>query len=277
MSYRNPQLEALGRLKLKSRKGQFIAKLREGLEYSPFEAKIIVDMVEETFLPLWDHTTASVPEGRISLVAVKEDEPAGKPISECTKTTVCLQVHRGPEDDRIIVQEGMQAFRRRRIPHLLQEALSQGGVLTREDLAYRVFFTSPRTISRDLRTIRQKTPDIALPLRSMRQDIGPVLTHRKQIINLVLQGRTEKEIATQTGHSMSSVENYLATFVQVARLAEQNIEAPEIALLLRRSEKLISQYLELLSQAKLVPAMRYYLDQLLEMGQAKGPKKTSGE
>ncbi|MFP4026239.1 MAG: hypothetical protein ACLFWL_00420 [Candidatus Brocadiia bacterium] len=69
MSYRNLKLEALDRLKMKSREGQFITDLRNGLECSPFEADIIMDMVEETFLPLWDHTAIRVPEGRISLIS----------------------------------------------------------------------------------------------------------------------------------------------------------------------------------------------------------------
>ncbi len=277
MSYRNPKLEALDRLKLKSREGQFVSKLLDGLDCSPLEAEIIMDMVKETFLPLRDHTTAQVPEGRISLVAVREDEPAGKSIRECAKTTVCLQVHRGVQDDEIIMREGTAAFRRQRIPDVAQEALSQGGTLTREDLAYRIFFVSPRTISRDLKYIREKHPNTPLPLRSVRQDIGPVMTHRKQIVNLALKGRTEKEIATRTGHAMSSVENYLNTFVQTARLAEKGLKAPEIAVLLRRSEKLITQYLDLLTQAKIAPTMKYYLDELLSMGQPDRQKKVTGE
>lgn len=276
MSYRNLKLEALDRLKMKSREGQFITDLRNGLECSPFEADIIMDMVEETFLPLWDHTATRVPEGRISLMAVKEDEPSGKPIKECAKTTVFLQVHRGPDDDKLIMEEGMDAFRRQRIPDLLQEALSQGATLTREDLAYRIFFVSPRTISRDLKAIRGKHPTTALPLRSIRQDIGPVLTHRKQIVNLALKGRTEKEIATQTGHSMASVENYLTTFVQTARLNEKGISGADIAVVLRRSEKLICQYLDLLSEATGEPTMEYYLNELMEMGHSESQKNSRG-
>ena len=51
-------------------------------------------------------------------------------------------------------------------------ALSQGALLTREDLAYRVFFVSPRTISRDLNILRRTTPGLMIPLRSTVHDNG---------------------------------------------------------------------------------------------------------
>ena len=96
--------------------------------------------------------------------------------------------HRGPDDDRLFHQHGPAAFRQGRIPELCQEALSQGALLTCEDLAYRVFFVSPRTITRDLKVLRQANPDVVIPLRSTVHDIGPVLTHRTQIVRLALQG-----------------------------------------------------------------------------------------
>jgi len=75
-----------------------------------------------------------------------------------------------------------------------QQALSQGALLTREDLAYRVFFVSTRTVSRDLLALRQADPKTPLPLRSNVHDIGPVLTHRTQIVRLALQGKTTSQI-----------------------------------------------------------------------------------
>src|SRR5262245_30617035 len=105
--------------------------------------------------------------------AVCADEPAGKPISKCAKRTVSLTLHRGAEDDRLLQQGGPEGFRRARIPDLCQEALSQGVLLTREDLAYRIFFNHPRTITRDLAAIRKQDPQRPVPLRSTVQDIGP--------------------------------------------------------------------------------------------------------
>ena len=70
---------------------------------------------------------------------VSADEPAGKPVEDCQKQSVSLTLHRGKEDDQILVKEGAAAFRRSRIVELCQEALSQGGLLTCEDLAHSFF------------------------------------------------------------------------------------------------------------------------------------------
>ena len=209
----------------------------------------------------------------ISLVVVAEDEPPGKPIQECSKTTVYLKLHRGEEDDRIMMQKGAAGLRQARIPDLAQQALSQGGLLTREDLAYRIFFVSPRTISRDLKALREAQPERPIPLRSLRQDIGPVMTHRVQIVELALSGRTERQIATRTGHSMEAVANYVSTFIRTAQLSEDGTAAHDIAFLLERSQGLIAQYLKLLREAKASPATARHLKELLRLGRAGCEKK----
>jgi hypothetical protein len=76
--------------------------------------------------------------------------------------------------------------------NLLSECLEP--VLTREDLAYRVFFVSTRTITRDLNVLREINPDVMIALRSTVHDIGPVLTHRTKIVCLALEGKTMTQI-----------------------------------------------------------------------------------
>jgi hypothetical protein len=120
-------------------------------------------------------------------------------IAECEKQNVCLTVHRGSEDDRILQEHGPAGFRQARIPDICQQALSQGALLTREDLAYRVFLVWPPTISRDLNILRRITPGLVIPLRSTVHDIGPVLTHRTQIVCLALEGKTMTPICQTTG------------------------------------------------------------------------------
>ncbi len=53
---------------------------------------------------------------------------------------------------------------------------------------------TPRTISRDLNAIRKADPDVLIPMCSTLRDIGPVLTHRVQIIKLALQGKATSQI-----------------------------------------------------------------------------------
>jgi len=273
MGLRNRKKETLDRLGAKTLEAQFLREIQEGLNCSPFEAGAVLDVVKEVYLPFLDPDVVKAPPGKITLVAVGADEPSGKPIDDCQKQTVCLTLHRGAEDDRLLQEQGPAGFRRGRIADLCQEALSQGALLTREDLAFRVFFVSPRTISRDLKILRDEHRDVPLPLRSTVHDIGPVLTHRVRIVRLALEGKTTTEICRRTHHSPAAVANYLSTFERCTQLARRSMQVGQIAFLLRRGPGLIRQYLALLAECETDKNLAYHLDELLRLGVVGGGEK----
>lgn len=276
MGVRNPDLELLNRLESKTLDAQFLAEIRDGLNCSPFEAEAVLDVVREVYAPYLEGSPSEAPPGRITLTAVSAAEPAGKTLAACQKVTVTLTVHRGPEDDRLLKREGPAAFRRARIPELCEEALSQGALLTAEDLAYRVFFVTPRTITRDLTALRQSDPARLVPMRGSLHDIGPVLSHRRQIVRLSLEGKTTTEICRTTRHTAQAVANYLSTFTRCVQLHRRGMEAKQIAFLLRRGPGLIETYLELLSQCESDPNLAYHLEELLRLGSGRGKKGGAG-
>jgi len=260
------------RLDSKTLDAQFIHEIQHGLNCSPFEAGAVLDVVKEIYFPFLDQQPIKAPPGKVTLIAVSADEPAGKPVVECEKQNVCLTVHRGSEDDRILQEHGPAGFRQARILDICQEALSQGALLTREDLAYRVFFVSPRTISRDLNILR-RTPGLVIPLRSTVHDIGPVLTHRTQIVRLALEGKTTTQICTTTHHCPQAVRNYLSTFERCVHLARKDMQIGQIAFLLRRGKGLIRQYLDLLNEYESDKNMSYHLEQLMLLESCSGGEK----
>ena len=270
MGVRNAKREELGRLACKTLEAQFRTVIQEGLNCSPFEAEAVVDVVQEVYGPYLNGSDGALPPGAIRLVAVDADEPAGKAVADCRKRTIRLPVHRGAQDDRCLQQQGAEAFRRSRIPDLCQEALSQGALLTREDLAYRIFFISPRTISRDLQALREKVPMVPLPLRSTVHDIGPVLTHRVQIVRLALEGKTMTQICQIMRHSPAAVANYVSTFTRCAQLAKHDMPVGQIAFLLRRGRGLVGRYLELLQECAQDKHYAYHLEELRRIGSAPG-------
>lgn len=274
MGVRQRKRETMERLADKTLEARFVTEVVQGLNCSPFEAQAVLGVVQEVFAPLW-REASSLP-GRTVLMAVDADEPAGKPVKDCHKRMVILHVHRGAEDDHRLQRGGPRAFRRARLPDLCQVALSQGGLLTAEDLAYRVFFVTPRTISRDLAALRQAEPGRMIPMRSTVHDLGPVLTHRTQIVRLALEGKTTTEICRRLKHSPEAVANYLATFTRVAQLAKRGSQAGEIAFLLRRGPALVRKYLELLEECQQDRNLAYHLKELLRIGQAGGGKKAAG-
>lgn len=273
MAVRDAKREELRRLESKTLDARFLAEVRTGLSCSPFEANAILQVVKEVYAPLFAETSGPQQPGYMTLIAVCADEPAGKPVAECQKQTIHLKVHRGAEDDCCLQEKGAEAFRQSRIPDLCQEALSQGALLTREDLAYRIFFVTPRTISRDLQVLRRRHDAPPIPLRSMVHDIGPVLTHRVQIVRLALEGKTTSEICQIMRHSPAAVSNYLSTFTRCAQLALEKLQAGQIAFLLRRGRGLIEKYLELLAECQQDKNLAYHLEEFLQMGRGGSTQK----
>ena len=276
MGVRNKKKETLGRLNSKTLDARFLNEIQNGLNCSPFESEAVLDVVKEVYFPFLDEQCVKAPPGKITLIAVSADEPAGKPVVDCEKQSVCLTIHRGFEDDRILQEQGAAGFRQSRILDLCQEALSQGALLTREDLAYRVFFVSTRTVTRDLNVLREKNPDVMIPVRSTIHDIGPVLTHRTRIVQLALEGKTMTQICRFMHHSPQAVNNYLATFARCVHLKRKDMQAGQIAFLLRRGKALVQQYLNIIAECESDKNMSYHLDELMRLGTySKGGKKSS--
>jgi DNA-binding CsgD family transcriptional regulator len=275
MGVRNRDREVIHRLDSKTLDARFTTEVEQGLNCSPFEAEAVLDVVKEVFFPFLSAEAPQAPPGKVTLIAVAADEPAGKPVADCKKQTVCLSLHRGRVDDELIHQQGPAAFRHARILDLCQQALSQGALLTAEDLAYRVFFVTPRTISRDLKVVRQANPNVLIPMRSTLHDLGPVLTHRTQIIRLALQGKTTTQICRIMRHSPEAVANYLSTFARCAQLVRKKMQVGQIAFVIRRGPSLVRAYLELLEECQRDRNMAYHLEELLRLGSCGGGKKTA--
>jgi DNA-binding CsgD family transcriptional regulator len=275
MGIRQRDREVIDRLDSKTLDARFTTEIEQGLNCSPFEAEAVLGVVKEVFSPFFATEANSAAPGTITFLAVAADEPAGKPVARCNKQSVSLLLHRGTQDDLIILKSGPAAFRQARLLDLCQQALSQGALLTSEDLAYRVFFVTPRTISRDLKVVRQAHPNVLIPMRSTLHDLGPALTHRTQIVRLALQGKTTSQICQIMRHSPEAVANYLSTFARCAQLAAKEMEVGQIAFLLRRGPALIKAYLDLLAECKADRNMAYHLDELLRLGSCGVEKKAA--
>jgi hypothetical protein len=85
MGWRNAGREELARLQSKTLDARFLTELMEGLNCSRFEAEAVLKLVGEVYFPFWDENCAQSPPGRMTLVAVSAEEPAGKPVAECAK------------------------------------------------------------------------------------------------------------------------------------------------------------------------------------------------
>ena len=242
---RDFEREQLNRLAAKTLDQIFIMRLQEGLGCSMFEAEAVTDLVREVYFP-WLASPQAVQAGQLALTVVSTEEPGHKPLSQCKMVPVVLTLYAGEEDHQLRLQhtrQGVVRLRQQQLYRMAQEALDQGGLLTAEDFAFRIFNCGLRTISRDLKALAQE--GLVVPLRSQQKDAGRALTHRVQAVELFLKRYTFTQIQERIRHSLSSIANYVITFSIVVLHTRQGHTLDEIAFLMQISPALVQAYQEL--------------------------------
>jgi hypothetical protein len=232
-----------GRLNAKTLDSMFRRRIEAGANCSPFVSKAILAAVKEVFPIGPDESDHQLGLGQIQLLVVASEEPAGKPLEQCQKVTVRLTLDAGQEDLQVRLAHGVEGLRRSRILRLTAEARDQGGLLSYEDLAFRLFNCGVRTIVRDVQALRRR--ELEVPSRGQQQDIGPGQTHRVQAVRLFLLGNQPNEIARRLYHTLGAIENYITTFARVVLLVDKGYADDEIAFVMRRSTPLIVAYRKL--------------------------------
>ena len=241
------------RLRQKQQDVQFMNRLQSGLNCSPFEAKAILNCVYEVYQPYFDNT-ASMKPGQILFEVVTVENSANEKLSDCQMKTVVLTLDAGEDDLRVRQQEGVIGLRRYR--------LQRGGLLTVEDIANRLLNCGERTVTRDIKVLKDN--GISLPLRSTIKDMGRSVSHREMIVKEWLLGKEFSEIARKTNHSIEAIANYVEKFKRVVCLAKDNHEINTIAFLVKISVCLAQQYYDLYQTLQIVPTRKEELEILVK-------------
>jgi len=239
----NTSKQLWDRLSAKQLDQQFTQHITAGLNCSPFEAEAVLQAVQQVYAPLFECSPNPRP-GQILLPVVSVEVPPGPRLVDSRQVLALLTLEDLQEDLPVRKAGGVLALRRHRLVRICHEALQQGGVLTLEDIAYRLFNCGQRTLCRDLQVLRQQ--HINVPLRSTIKDMGRALSHRRLIVELWLGGKEYSEIARSSHHSVPSVQNYVEKFKRVALLAQQHLDLDTLAFLARISKPLAQSYLQLL-------------------------------
>lgn len=259
------------RLQQKSLNQQFINRLTDGLNCSPFEAKAILDTVYEVFRPNMEPDEQQG-LGQIHLLCTRIENSSSTSLKQAQMVRVCLTLDGGEEDLEIRRTEGIVALRRHRIERMSHQAYQQGGLLTLEDLSYRILNCGMRTLVRDMKAFRSQS--IVLPLRSTIKDMGRGISHRSLIVRHWLAGKEYEEISKATHHSPRAVANYVSKFTRCVWLAEQGFDIHTISFLVGLSPKLTEHYWVLYRQQPIVDHRRRQLEQdLSAQQQSPSPKK----
>jgi hypothetical protein len=257
----NSSIKKFDRLSQKQIDTQFVNEVINGLQCSPFEATAILDTVYKVYTPYFQ-SSGSLKPGQILFQVLSIDNPPSLPLSECKQLTVTLTLDDPQEDLALRKQSGVIGLRQHRIQRVSVEAFQQGGVLTVEDLANRLFNCGERTICRDLKELRKN--NIIIPLRSTIKDMGRTISHRSLIVKMWLEGKEYSEIAKDSFHSITSVKNYVDKFKRVVALSEENYDVHTIAFLAKISAPLVEEYFSIYRNYKILPHRRKELKSFLK-------------
>ncbi|MCK4597810.1 DUF1670 domain-containing protein [bacterium] len=239
-----PERDAYGikRLQSKNVKSAIIQRIAQDFNLTPIIAEAYFRQISAYFN---EHLNIKLRSGQIAYEAVAADEPPNKHIALARKITVTLTLNDLGSDLQVLATSGLAGLRRHRLLRLSKEAYDQGAVLCYEDLAV-MLTTSPATVKRDIRALRKKGYFVIT--RGWKQDMGPGLSHKTQIIDLYLKGYQFTEIEHKTNHSETSVLRYLRQFTQIIGLCNQNFSPGQIRVVTGFSDKLITEYIELFKQ-----------------------------
>lgn len=245
----NSSIQKWDRLEQKQLDQQFINTVIQGMRCSPFEAGALLDTVHKVYGTYFE-TCGVLKPGQTLFQVLSIDNCPSTPIGQAKQIQVVLTIEDITEDITVREKSGVTGLRRHRLERVANEAFQQGGVLTVEDLAYRLFNCGYRTICRDLNELKKK--NIILPLRSVIKDMGRAITHRTVIVKEWLIGKEYSEIARSTHHTVSSVRNYIEKFKRTITLSNEGYDINTISFLVKISAPLAKEYYKLWSSSKII-------------------------
>lgn len=249
------------RLSQKQLDHQFRNEVIRGLQCSPFEAQALLDAVYRVY-GLYFETSGALRTGQLLFSVLSVENGPATRLANSQQITVTLTLDAGQEDLQIRRRDGVIGQRRHRLQRLAHEAFQQGGVLTIEDLAYRLLGCGERTLCRDLQQLKQA--DVTLPLRSTIHDMGRAISHREGIVKAWLHGQEYSEISRDLHHSVDAVRNYIDKFKRSVALAEEGFDTNAISFLVKLSAPLVGTYYELYKTLDIQPHRRHELRAFLK-------------
>jgi hypothetical protein len=204
-----------------------------------------VRQMVDRFFPQTSHLRS----GQFLWSAVHKDARpvGGLPITQTQLTPVILDLLPAQEiQDRVHGLTPRQA-RRQTVVRLFQQAYEQDGLLTNAEAALLIKI-SPSTVSSYVRQWEQEHQS-QLPRRGTLHDMGPTLTHKRQILEkLIFEGKSVQVVCQETHHSPEAVLRYSTNFKQVLLCRRKNLANPDIAFATKLSLRLVEEYQRLIEQ-----------------------------
>ena len=216
-------------------------------EYGFLGGREVIELIVKDLLKIVDdyqNPLDKVKKGQIVWQAVAKDETTsyGKSMSETRTVPVILTLVNEDDIKMRINVIPIKEIRKIVIERILKEADKQGGTLSQPDVAL-ILDLSRNIVGRYIHEI-EKEKGIILPYRGTIHDLGPTMTHKREIVRLKLQKMSTPEISRRTHHSEQEADRYINDFERITRIADK-FEPYDIAFITNLSLSLVNEYLEL--------------------------------
>jgi DNA-binding CsgD family transcriptional regulator len=198
----------------------------------------IVDMVHQ-FFP----ATSNLRQGQTTWISVAKNEISsyGKSITETRMVPVIISLLAVDEAQQRRDGKRLRVIKREAIARVCQEIDAQGGCVTAAELAI-MFKISPTTVSTYIAQWETEHGQL-LPRRGTIHDMGPTLTHKKEICRLLfIEGKTVSQVVNITKHSTRAIDRYITNFRQVFTCKTKGLNVQETAHATKLSQRLVEEY-----------------------------------
>jgi hypothetical protein len=214
-----------------------------GEEITQFIVDDILSIVNENF-----RSKNLLSKGQILWdgIEVKQKRKPGRGLSMRETRTKPIVLTLISEKDIKKLQDGFRFkdVRKDIIERITTEAYAQGTVLNQIDIGLLVAH-SHCTIRKAIKD-RETEKNIQLPTRGRIHDLGPGVTHKKEIMKMLkLLKYPVLEVKRRTNHSTEAVERYHRDYNRVETL-KSRLSPQEMAFVTGLSEGLVKEYLALM-------------------------------
>jgi hypothetical protein len=198
----------------------------------------IVEMVHR-FFPATSHLR----QGQTTWISVAKNEVSsyGKTITETRMVPVIVTMLAEDEAQQRRDGKRLRDIKRESVARVCLEIDQQGGCVTASELAI-MFKTTSTTVGKYIAHWEAENGKL-LPRRGTIHDMGPTLTHKKEICRLLfIEGKTVTQVIHLTKHSARAIERYINNFRQVFSCKTNGLTVQETALATKLSQRLIEEY-----------------------------------
>jgi len=233
--------------------------LREelGFQGKPKVLDLLVSEIEAITNECYvDEQQVGLGQVRVMVPSVEDRPSWGQTIDETKLVTVTLTLFASEDTEGYKNNEKSAVILQRRLARVAREAVKQGGVLSHATAAC-LLGIKQQTVSKYTAAYYQCEGKI-IPLRGYVHDIGRTTTHKRWIIEMYLNGYTEKEIQQKTDHRIQSIERYLRRYRSVEQAVEElhTLDAHKISRLLGISESSAREYSAIYAEYKSTSKIR---------------------